>query len=118
MPCGRSFSNAGTLDNQSGRSLASPGWIAGTTSVGELLAYRIYGPGDWRRHELRSATWQGMTHLVSPGVGIIYGRTSDGALNRYLDSDPYDGSGAACSAIGSLSSGVGNGGVGCRAASC
>ncbi|WP_404867271.1 hypothetical protein ACI1MP_00120 [Kitasatospora griseola] len=33
-----------------------------------------------------------MTHLLSPGGGILYGHNG-GALHRYLDADPTDGSG-------------------------
>ncbi len=79
-----------------------PGWILGTTADGRLLSYRIYGAGDWAPHELKSSTWQGMTNLVSPGVGIIYGRTSNGALHRYLDSDPFDNTGADLHGMGTV----------------
>ncbi|MFI1192634.1 LamG-like jellyroll fold domain-containing protein, partial [Micromonospora sp. NPDC020750] len=70
-----------------------PGWIMGTTSAGALLTYKINGPGDWLRYELRSSTWQVMSHLASPGGGVIYGQHSNTSLYRYLDANPYDGVG-------------------------
>ncbi|MFC7546022.1 tachylectin-related carbohydrate-binding protein [Plantactinospora sp. GCM10030261] len=73
---------------------AGPDWILATAADGRLLSYKINGVGSWSPGELKSSTWQGMTHLMSPGAGIYYGRTSNGALHRYLDRDPYDRSGA------------------------
>jgi hypothetical protein len=70
-----------------------PDWILGTVADGRLLSYRIRGAGDWTGHELRSSTWQVMTHLLSPGGGIIYGHRPEGSLHHYLDHNPYDGSG-------------------------
>jgi hypothetical protein len=70
-----------------------PGWILGTTSDGKLLSYRIRGAGDWSRFELKSSAWQSITSLLSPG-GVYYGQTPVGGLNRYLDTNPFDGSGA------------------------
>jgi hypothetical protein len=67
-------------------------WLLGTTSAGELLSYRIRGVGDWSRYELRSSTWQVFSHLLSPGDGVILGRTS-GAMNQYVDIYPFDGKG-------------------------
>ncbi len=72
-----------------------PNWIMGTVADGRLLSYHIRGAGEWGpAYELKDSTWQGMTHLMSPGGGVIYGRTSNGALHRYMDTDPYDGSGS------------------------
>ncbi|BAJ27130.1 MULTISPECIES: CHAP domain-containing protein [Kitasatospora] len=71
----------------------APGWIAGTTTDGELLSYRIRGAGDWSRYQLRATTWGAMTHLLSPGGGVLYGHTG-GALYHYLDANPTDGTGA------------------------
>jgi len=70
------------------------GWILGTTSDGKLLSYHILGAGDWHRYELRSSTWQAFTQLLSPGGGVYYGHTAAGAMNRYLDANPFDGNGA------------------------
>lgn len=77
------------------KTLAStgPDWLLGTTSAGELLSYRIDGAGDWNRYELRSSTWQGMDALIAPGGGAFYGHR-DGALHGYVDTLPYNGSGA------------------------
>ncbi len=71
-----------------------PDWILGTVSDGRLMSYKINGVGSWESGELKSSTWQNMTHLLSPGAGIYYGRTSDGALHRYIDRDPYDNNGS------------------------
>ncbi|MCE6998616.1 hypothetical protein LZG04_28015 [Saccharothrix sp. S26] len=71
-----------------------PDWLLGTTSGGELLSYKIRGAGDWTRYELKSSTWQVFTDLVSPGGGVYFGHNAEGALYRYLDDDPFDGSGA------------------------
>lgn len=79
---------------------AGPDWLMGTTSVGELLSYRITGPGDWTRYELRSTTWQGFSHLVSPGAGTFYGHHPAGSMHRYLDPEPFDGSGSDLQALG------------------
>jgi hypothetical protein len=81
---------------------AGPDWITGTVADGRLLNYRIRGAGDWTGYELKSSTWGSMANLVSPGAGIYYGRTSGGALHRYLDSDPYDGSGADLHGLGQV----------------
>ncbi|MFG1969783.1 M23 family metallopeptidase [Nonomuraea fuscirosea] len=72
---------------------AGPDWLLGTTASGQLLSYRVKGAGDWKRHQLRDATWQNFTHLLSPGAGVYYGHHPAGALYRYHDADPYDGKG-------------------------
>jgi hypothetical protein len=79
---------------------AGPGWLMGTTNAGELLSYRITGPGNWTRYELRSTTWQGFSHLVSPGAGTFYGHHPEGSMHRYLDPEPYDGSGSDLQGLG------------------
>ncbi|NYT94636.1 M23 family metallopeptidase [Salinispora sp. H7-4] len=71
-----------------------PDWILGTVSDGRLMSYQINGVGSWESGELTSSTWQNMTHLLSPGAGTFFGRTSDGALHRYGDRDPYDNNGS------------------------
>ncbi|MFC7546023.1 M23 family metallopeptidase [Plantactinospora sp. GCM10030261] len=72
---------------------AGPDWILATAADGRLLSYKINGVGSWSPGELKSSTWQGMTHLLSPGAGTIFGRTGNGALHRYGDRNPYDRSG-------------------------
>ncbi|WP_187414564.1 M23 family metallopeptidase [Nonomuraea sp. PA05] len=66
-------------------------WLLGTTAGGQLISYRINGAGNWQRHQLRDATWQGFDHLLSPGAGVYYGHAPNGSLHRYHDADPYDG---------------------------
>jgi hypothetical protein len=79
---------------------AGPDWLIGTTSAGELLSYQITGPGSWTRYELRSTTWQGFSHLVSPGAGTFYGHHPEGSMHRYLDPEPFDGSGSDLQGLG------------------
>ncbi|MGC5330642.1 trypsin-like serine protease [Micromonospora sp. DT62] len=73
----------------------APGRILGTVSDGRLLSYRVYGdgPGGWVVSALATTGWAGPTHLVSPGGGLYYARSSTGRLDRYLDANPVDGSG-------------------------
>ncbi|WP_216206217.1 CHAP domain-containing protein [Amycolatopsis aidingensis] len=70
-----------------------PDWLLGTTSGGALLSYKISGPGSWKRHELRSSTWQVFDHLLSPGGGVYFGHRPEGSMFRYVDANPYDGNG-------------------------
>jgi hypothetical protein len=71
----------------------APGWILGTTAQGELVSYRIpANVADWERHSLAAGGWT-PKHLVSPGGGLYYARTTAGALQRYLDANPTNGSG-------------------------
>ncbi|MCF2527328.1 tachylectin-related carbohydrate-binding protein [Yinghuangia soli] len=72
----------------------APDWILGTTADGQLLTYKINGVGgNWTRHQLRSSTWENMTHLASPGSGVLYGRHNSSGMYHYWDMDPTDGSG-------------------------
>ncbi len=71
-----------------------PDWILGTDSDDRLMSYKLNGVGSWESGELKSSTGQDITHLLSPGAGIYYGRTSDGALHRYGDRNPYDNNGS------------------------
>ncbi|NJP35693.1 LamG-like jellyroll fold domain-containing protein [Micromonospora thermarum] len=71
-----------------------PSWILGTTSDGRLMSYKINGPANWLDYTLRSSTWNIMTQLASPGGGVYYGRRTDTGLGRYVDTNPYDGSGS------------------------
>ncbi|MEU8212154.1 M23 family peptidase, partial [Micromonospora sp. NPDC049044] len=66
------------------------------------LSYKINGAGSWSSGELKDSTWQGMTHLVSPGAGTYFGRTGTGGLFRYTDRNPYDGSGGDLFGLGAV----------------
>jgi hypothetical protein len=70
-----------------------PDWILGTTTGGQLISYRISGADNWKRYQLRDATWQNFDHLLSPGGGVYYGHRPETSMHRYFDSDPYDGQG-------------------------
>jgi hypothetical protein len=70
-----------------------PDWILGTTTGGQLLSYRISGADNWKRYQLRDATWQNFEHLLSPGGGVYYGHHGENSLHRYFDGNPYDGQG-------------------------
>jgi Lysozyme like domain/Tachylectin len=72
----------------------APDWIIGTDAAGELLSYHITGANSWTRYVLKSSTWGGFTSLTSPGGGVYYGRAASGAMFRYLDANPTDGSGS------------------------
>jgi hypothetical protein len=71
----------------------APDWIMGTDAAGELLSYHISGANSWTRYVLGS-TWGAFTSLTSPGGGVYYGRAASGAMFRYLDANPTDGSGS------------------------
>jgi murein DD-endopeptidase MepM/ murein hydrolase activator NlpD len=66
-------------------------WILGTTADGRLISYRINGAENYTRFQLRDATWQAFTNLLSPGGGVYYGHRPEGSLHRYLDHNPHDG---------------------------
>jgi predicted chitinase len=81
----------------------APNYLLATTSAGQLLSYRIVGANNWVRYELKTSTWQNMTHLLGAGGGVFYGHTgSSGALNGYHDANPTDGSGADISGAGAV----------------
>ncbi|WP_033667671.1 hypothetical protein, partial [Salinispora fenicalii] len=68
-PSGSHIVNWATID--SGFTLKTltttgPDWILGTVSDGRLMSYKINGVGSWVSGELKSSTWQNMTHLLSP----------------------------------------------------
>jgi len=71
---------------------SGPNWIIGT-ATGRLRAYRIRGAGDWDGYTLIASGWGGFTHLLSPGAGLYFGRTSAGGMYHYYDVSPFDGSG-------------------------
>jgi hypothetical protein len=62
--------------------------LAGTTSAGELLNYRIDAAGDWSRIELLSSGWSAFSHLLSPGGGLYFGKMPDGSMYWYEDQNP------------------------------
>jgi hypothetical protein len=71
-----------------------PSWIAGTTSAGALISYKINGANSWQRYQLRDTTWQVFDHLLSPGGGVYYGhRIAEGSVHSYFDESPLDGKG-------------------------
>ncbi|MGC4780185.1 trypsin-like serine protease [Micromonospora zamorensis] len=80
------------------KTITSPGAgrIMGTLADGRLLSYRIYGNGAnaWTVGELAKTGWAAPTHLLSPGGGVYYARTSAGRLDRYRDANPFNGSGS------------------------
>ena len=69
------------------------GWILGTTSLGELLSYRISGPNAWARYELKSSTWQVFDNLMARG-GVYFGHRPEGSMWRYTDDNTLDGNGS------------------------
>jgi Domain of unknown function (DUF1906)/Tachylectin len=73
---------------------SGPNWILGNHADGRLLAYRVTGPGDYQRYDLRPATWQVFDHILSPGGGVYLAHKPDGSMAYYLDPRPYDGNGA------------------------
>ncbi|MFV0131915.1 hypothetical protein ACLGIH_01345 [Streptomyces sp. HMX87] len=81
-----------------------PDWLLGTTSAGKLLSYRIDGAGDWTRYELKSSTWQVMDALITPGGGAFYGHRAEGSMHAYVDTLPYNGSGADLRGTGTVDS--------------
>ncbi|TCB99543.1 trypsin-like serine protease [Micromonospora zingiberis] len=79
------------------KSITSPGAgrILGNVTDGRLLSYKINGSGPegWSVGVLATTGWSGPTHLLSPGGGHYYARSSTGRLDRYRDVNPFDGSG-------------------------
>ncbi|WFE33926.1 S1 family peptidase [Micromonospora sp. WMMD975] len=81
-------------------SLTSPaaGRVLGQVATGELTSYRINGAAvageSFSRSSLAATGWAGYTHVLSPGGGWYFARTSTGGLDRFRDANPVDGSGA------------------------
>jgi Peptidase family M23/Tachylectin len=69
-------------------------WLLATTARGELVSYDL---NPVARHSLRPNTWL-FTNLVSPGGGVYYAQSGEGALFHYVDRNPIDGHGADISA--------------------
>jgi hypothetical protein len=77
------------------KNLTSTGddWLLGVSTAGELRSYHIAADGSWSGATLASR-WSTFSHLVSPGHGVYYGRTTDGGMYHYYDANPFDLSGA------------------------
>jgi Trypsin/Tachylectin len=81
------------------KSITSPGAgrILANVADGRLLSYKVNGTGTgpdaWMPGELAKTGWGAPTHLVSPGGGFFYARSSTGRLDRYRDLNPFDGKG-------------------------
>jgi hypothetical protein len=67
--------------------------LIATTGSGELISYAVTGQGNWTRATLDDGGWGSFRTLVSPGGGLYYGATPDGAMYWYEDDDPADGKG-------------------------
>jgi hypothetical protein len=68
-----------------------PDFLLATTSAGRLITYRIVN-NTWVRTDLAASGWN-HPQVISPGGGLYYARTSSGGLLRFLDADPFNGSG-------------------------
>jgi Trypsin/Tachylectin len=82
------------------RGLVSPtlaatgkGHLLGTVN-GALAAYTATGAGAWSRADIATSGWSGYTSLFSPGGGLYYRRNASGVVTGFLDTSPFDGSGA------------------------
>ncbi|MBO3739510.1 CHAP domain-containing protein [Actinoplanes flavus] len=67
--------------------------LAGTTSSGELLNYKIDASGGWTRIELLSSGWSAFSDLLSPGGGLYFGKMPDGSMYWYEDQNPNNNHG-------------------------
>ncbi|MGW4292805.1 trypsin-like serine protease [Micromonospora chersina] len=84
----------------------APGRIMGNVSDGRLMSYKINGSETaepFYLSALASTGWAGYTHVLSPGGGYYYARTSTGGLDRFKDVNPVDGSGADLTKVGAVS---------------
>ncbi|NUT18687.1 MAG: DUF1906 domain-containing protein [Hamadaea sp.] len=79
-----------------------PDWILGTASDGRLLSYKINGAGSWKGYELKSSTWNVFDNLLSPGGGVYFGHRPEGSLFRYIDTNPFNGSGSDITGAGAV----------------
>ncbi|GAA0517340.1 hypothetical protein Ade02nite_84360 [Paractinoplanes deccanensis] len=83
----------GTGFSQNTMAAPTLGYLLGSTTDGRLLSYPISREGQWSpAHVLAASGWT-YESLVSPGNGEYYVRTSAGALLRFKDTDPANGSG-------------------------
>jgi hypothetical protein len=70
---------------------SGPDFLLATTGAGPLITYRISN-NTWSRADLAASGWN-HAQLVTPGNGLYYARTSAGALLRFRDAAPFNGSG-------------------------
>lgn len=68
-------------------------WLIGTTPAGRLHSYKLTSAGGWEGHTLATDHWY-FDAFLSPGNGVYYGKTGGDGLYRYLDSNPFDDTGA------------------------
>jgi hypothetical protein len=71
----------------------APNWLLAVANDGSLLSYRVNGPKDFDRHELKSGRWSSINQLISGGSGYYLGRADNGSLGQYIDANPFDGKG-------------------------
>jgi hypothetical protein len=76
--------------------MAAPtlGYLLGSTTDGRLLSYPISREGQWSTPDVLAPSGWTYQSLVSPGNGDYFVRTSAGALLRFKDTDPANGSGS------------------------
>lgn len=70
-----------------------PDRILGVSVTGELIWYKINGPGDWNRYSLKPDTWDVFQNLMCAGGGVYLGQRPEGSLFYYVDRNPGDGDG-------------------------
>jgi hypothetical protein len=73
------------------RTIAATGddWLIGISTTGVLRSYHIAADHTWTGTTL-AERWSTFDQIVSPGYGLYYGQTRDGALYRYHDHNPFD----------------------------
>ena len=73
------------------RTIAASGddWMVGITTTGVLRSYHIAADHKWTGATLADR-WSTFDQLVTPGYGLYYGQTRDGAMYRYFDHNPFD----------------------------
>jgi hypothetical protein len=71
----------------------SDDWLIGISSAGVLRSYHIAADNSWTGVTLADR-WSTFDRIVSPGYGLYYAQTRDGAMYRYFDHNPFDFSGA------------------------
>ncbi|EWM18504.1 tachylectin-related carbohydrate-binding protein [Kutzneria sp. 744] len=73
------------------RTIAATGddWLIAISTAGVLRSYHIAADNTWTGATLADR-WSTFDRIVSPGYGLYYAQTRDGALYRYFDHNPYD----------------------------
>ncbi|MFC0541477.1 tachylectin-related carbohydrate-binding protein [Kutzneria chonburiensis] len=73
------------------RTIAGTGddWVLGISTTGVLRSYHVAADYSWTGVTLADR-WSTFDRIVSPGYGLYYAQTRDGALYRYFDHNPYD----------------------------